>query len=126
MSIVEAVLHRHKLRQERHRPAHRNYRTRRSLAGKRGRVMTGLATAVGAGSDSVAGRRIGRSQITQGLVEAPGCCGEWAFVASAVSKFLRASAKSGLSLRASWNWPMASPMRRCWQRAIPRLLCAMA
>jgi hypothetical protein len=34
MSIVEAVLHRHKLRQERHDPAHRNNRTRRSLAAK--------------------------------------------------------------------------------------------
>ena len=34
MSIVEAVFHRHKLRQERHGPAPRNYRTRRSLAAK--------------------------------------------------------------------------------------------
>ena len=32
--MVEAVLHRHKLRQERHGLEHWNYRTRRSLAAK--------------------------------------------------------------------------------------------
>ena len=32
--MVETVLHRHKLRQERHGLEHRNYRTRRSLAAK--------------------------------------------------------------------------------------------
>ena len=34
MSIVETVLHRHKLRQERHGLEHRNYRTHRSLPAK--------------------------------------------------------------------------------------------
>ena len=34
----------------------------------------------------------GSSQSTQGLVEAPGCCGDWALVASTASRFLRASA----------------------------------
>jgi hypothetical protein len=34
MSIVQTVLHRHKLRQERHSLEHLNYRTRRSLPTK--------------------------------------------------------------------------------------------
>jgi hypothetical protein len=59
--------------------------------------------------------------LTQRLVEAPGCDAEAALRASAMSRFLRAPAKSGLSLRASWNWRMASSSWPFLKRARPRL-----
>jgi glyceraldehyde 3-phosphate dehydrogenase len=48
------------------------------------------------------------------LISAPGGDDVWARVASAASRFWRAAAKSGLSLRASWNCRIASPVLRCW------------
>ena len=63
-----------------------------SHTGKRGRALTGVAALGGAGLAWVAGRRIERSQITQGLVAAPGGGEAWALAASTASRFLRAPA----------------------------------